>query len=322
MSLDLRHELDDAAAAASPPGTLVADARQAGQRRLRARRRRTVIGTAAALVAVAVGIGVLPRPWTQSTSPVSGDTAQFDGRFDDLNLYADSLRQAGDPSVWAAREHLVTLCLQAAGITYQPSPYPGAPVAHSRYTYPAPDAVARLGYDAPGLSTADYGAGMASPNPSTGTPTSIPESQLKARDTCNQQAIVWLEQKPVDDIRNSIDQQNQTLMAAVLASPAYTAAVTAWSTCMNDAGHPFDSPAQARAYADTVRGTAAGQPTQAAIDIAVADYACEHQVHLLEILHNELAAAVSDWIAGHAPLLDQYETAIRIMDNKVRTQFG
>jgi len=321
MSVNLREELQSAVSIVSPGSDLIARSRRAGQQRLRRRRRGTVVGVCAAMLAVTLGATLLPSSWTKPAPAVNDSANRFDDRFDDLDLYADSLRQSGDATVWTAREHLVKLCLQAAGIAYEASPYPGGPVAHTRYAYPAADAIRRLGYDAPGLATADYGSGMASPNPSGGTPVNVPDSQLKARDACNQQATVWLDQKPVDDLRNTIDQQNQTLMAQTLASAAYSEAQSAWAGCMSDAGHPFNSPAQARAYADTVRGLAA-QPSSAAIDTAIADYTCEHEVRLLEVLHTRLAAAVADWISSHAQLLDQYESAIRTMNNKARTYFG
>lgn len=321
MTLVLRDELMSAAAEATPSGDLIARSRLAGQRRLRVRRRRAVLGAGVGLALVAVTAGLLPRTWSQQTPPASDGAAQFDSRVDDLTLYADSLRQSGDANVWAAREYLVGLCLQAKGITYKASPYPGGPAARTRYTYPAMDVVGRVGYDAPGLATADYGSGAASPDPSNGPVTNIPESQLQVRDTCNQQAIVWLEQKPVNDLRDAFDQENQTLANAALASPAYTTALSSWSTCMSNAGHPFSSPALARAYADSVRGTAS-QPSQVAIDVAVADYTCEHQARLLEVLHDEMATAVAGWVSGHAQELAQYESAVRVMDNKARTYGG
>lgn len=118
-----------------------------------------------------------------------------------------------------------------------------------------------------------------------------------------------------------MDQANQTLISAALASPAYTTALSVWSTCMSDAGHQFGSPALARAYADSVRGTAS-QPSQEAIDVAVADYTCEHQARLLEVLHDEMATALASWISGHAQELAQYESAVRVMNNRARTYGG
>lgn len=345
MTLALRDELESAATTRSPHADLVTRARRSGRRRLIARRRRTIAGAGAVLAVVTVGAATLAGPWTRSTPVTEPSRYQFDSRFDDLTLYADSLRQAGDPTVWGAREHLVSLCLQASGIAYTPSPYPGSEAAHTRYAYPDNNTLLQFGYESAAqptttTSAADRAAAAAAAaraattNAAQGqTPaeaaaaaagartTAAANSQSAARDACNQMAIAGLDQKPVDQLRDVIDQQNQALGASVLESPSYTSAVAEWSTCMSTAGHPFQTPTQAHAFADSVRGTAA-HPSQPALDTAIADYDCEHQVHLLEVLHTESANAVTAWIDSHSQMLTQYETAVRIMNNKAQSYYG
>lgn len=262
----------------------------------------------AVLAATLAGCSGAPSIVSRTPSVSPAGTFRFDGRFDDLNLYGDSLRQEGDRTVWSAREKLIGDCLAASGISYTPSPYPGGPVAHARYSYPSDETVRSFGYEPPPAN---------STQPPT-TPSSIPDSELATRDACNQKVSSRLGEQKVNEFRDLLSQENQTVGAALAASPEYLAAISSWSGCMSKAGFAYGSLRQAVEAANAVRGSGA-HPSQPAIDIALADFRCERSVSLLELTHAKLADAVELWVESHQQTIEDYKASIASLDGTAQS---
>jgi hypothetical protein len=78
MTLDLREEMFDATSALMPSADLVSRSRLEGRRRLRARRRRGVIGSIATVALIVLAVGHVTsghEPYTGNPGPASTSTA-------------------------------------------------------------------------------------------------------------------------------------------------------------------------------------------------------------------------------------------------------
>lgn len=251
---------------------------------------------------------IVPSNSNSNSNAVASDSESKDTRFDDLTMYADSLRQPGDRSVWSAREEVVSTCLAAAGIRYVPSPYPGGAPPRVRYEYPNPQLVQRYGYEA----TAHQPNMLVAP-----TSSQIPDSELSIRDACNQKASKELEEDRVNEIRDLIAQANQTMGSRVVASPSYQAAIAKWSSCMAGRGFHYASMKQAMEAAGTARGSGP-TPARPALDIANADFECQHNVKLIELTHSIMADEVTAWVDANKQTLDDYTNAVRSLDSRAQ----
>ena len=293
----------DAAETWPPLGMSGLDLRRRSSRR--ALRRAVLAGTGVVALAVAVGVGATTGTWSghnHEPAPGEGESPAIDSRFDDLNLFADSLRESSDRTVWAAREKALTSCLEGVGIRYEASAYPGGPVSHSRLAVPNLGSVRAFGYDwATAISATK-----------SFTPTTVPDSAIVPRDTCNLRVLSELGEDSVNRLRDTIDQANQALSAKVLASPIYIDTLQRWADCMTSAGYRYQTPAMAAQAGAWMRGTG-DRPAQEAIDIAVADYGCQRDVQLDQVLHDGFADGVADWVSANTATIDKYESAVRAM---------
>jgi hypothetical protein len=140
---------------------------------------------------------------------------------------------------------------------------------------------------------------------------------LPSRDSCNQSAQKSLDEEKVNELRDVFAEANQSVGSQVVASDLYQNALSKWSTCMADRGFHYSGIRDAEQAGAVLRGSGTA-PARAALDVAIADIACEHEVKLIELTHSQMADAVAKWIDANQQTVDDYNGAVALLDSRAQ----
>lgn len=266
-----------------------------------------------------------PSPTTTQPALPSGESWRT-GVFERLPLDDFVLEGADAQAVLDANRLLTSRCMRAAGYTYLAARVIDTGSVSYPYGPTDPATVARVGYSQPTLvsdttdqptrddqllTLAYYRAllGRAAPKV-LGTLPVVGTGPVTPADGCTGRAVLGL--GPLPDPTALVGELGHQAAEQVPDDQRVRQALDAWSACMDAAGHPFSTPAEARDH-DWLT-----EPAGLQVATATADVGCKAQADLPGTWQRVEAEAQAPLVAAHQAELDQVRARSRAQVARAR----
>lgn len=259
--------------------------------------------------------GSSPQPPTNGAGQATFDVADLSIPLSIGDIIPPS--PATSEVTWAAQERLIQECMADRGFEYDPLPSPGYEtswIQDRRNRVMTAERAATVGYHPiPFSMNPELDAAYEELEQRTSDPAYLAALGAQTGEAtelgCNiltQQQINGDLDLQSEDFNRIVGEAEQQVINAVLADPAYSAAVAEWTSCMNAAGHQYNTPEDA--FNDP-RWTTAPEADDTERAVAQQDATCREEAGLNDALWQAQRAAVAQWIDENTSIVEGLQEA-------------
>lgn len=200
-----------------------------------------------------------------------------------------------------ARQQLIVRCMSDRGLDYSmPTVDPTSNLDALAELYPADDLLQQYGY-----TWRLYSAAFTPPNDEANAKSMQDPVFEAAFNQCGESAAGVLDIRPFAEAAQVIDNARQELSTQVESDPRYIEHLDLWSQCLLARGYPgFAGPVEA------MRSVTLDPVSATAIQLALADYACQREVGLAESARAILSELSREWINQNPGAIAALESAL------------